>query len=428
MLSVDEAVHHILEQIPVMPPESKPILEALEQVLAEDAQSDIDIPPLDNSGMDGYALRAADTVGATPQTPKVLRVIGHLPAGELPRLRVEPGTAVKIMTGAPIPPGADAVIPVEFTRGIKPLSIPSCLSTDQKSGFTLQMVESDTLVNIEQEVEIGANIRPAAEDIRRGEIVLQRGCLLGPAEIGVLASLGRAEVTVIRRPKVAILATGDELTEVGKALPLGKIYNSNSYAIAAQVQRAGGIPILLGTARDCAEDIRRKIDLATTADLLITTAGVSVGDRDLVREVLSTQGDLSFWRVRMKPGKPLAFGHIKGVPHLGLPGNPVSAMVAFEQFARPAILKMRGLIRLRKPEVEAILDGSAENPDGRRVFLRAKVTNRDGQYYATLTGPQGSGVLTSMLRANGLVIIPEDISRVRCGDRVHVQMLDWPEE
>jgi molybdopterin-guanine dinucleotide biosynthesis protein MobB len=259
-------------------------------------------------------------------------------------------------------------------------------------------------------------------------LVLAEGTILRAQEIGVLASLGRARVWVIRRPRVAILATGDELIAIDEPLAPGKIRNSNEYSNAALVRRYGGIPVRLGIARDDVEELTAKIreGLAQGVDLFLTSAGVSVGDYDVVKDVLGAEGEMHFWQVRMKPGKPLAFGQSQGVPLLGLPGNPVSAMVSFEQFARPAILKMLGKTRLRKPTVEAILEEDVKS-SGRRNFKRAVITRRDGEYYASVTGPQGSGVLTSMVKANGLAIIPEGVRHKRAGERVTVQMLDWPE-
>ncbi|MDH4138807.1 MAG: molybdopterin molybdotransferase MoeA, partial [Anaerolineae bacterium] len=247
-------------------------------------------------------------------------------------------------------------------------------------------------------------------------------------EIGVLASLGKSTVSVIRRPRVAILATGDELSTIDEPVTPGKIRNSNEYSNAALVRRYGGIPIRLGIARDNVEDLTAKINegLAQNVDLFLTSAGVSVGDYDVVKDVLNTEGEMRFWQVRMKPGKPLAFGLIRGVPLIGLPGNPVSSMVSFEQFARPAMLVMEGKTRLAKPTVEAILEEDVTN-SGRRGFVRVMVDKRDGQYYAHTTGRQGSGVLTSMVKANGLAVIPEGVRLVKAGEKVTVQMLDWPE-
>lgn len=411
MISVDEALEYVLKHFEPLEPEEVEILDALDRVLAEDVYSDVDIPPFDNSAMDGYAVRAADTAGTSPEAAVTLRVIGDLAAGYTTDLAVEPGTAIRIMTGAPLPAGADAVVRFEETS--------EGLSAGRRA---------DDWIAIFSQVVVGENVRPAGEDIRKGELVLAEGTVLRAQEIGVLASLGRARVWVIRRPRVAILATGDELIAIDEPLAPGKIRNSNEYSNAALVRRYGGIPIRLGIARDDVEELTAKIreGLAQQVDLFLTSAGVSVGDYDVVKDVLGAEGEVHFWQVCMKPGKPLAFGEIQGVPLLGLPGNPVSAMVSFEQFARPAILKMLGKMRLRKPTVEAILEEDVES-SGRRGFKRVVITRRGGEYYASVTGPQGSGVLTSMVKANGLAIIPEGVRYKKAGERVTVQMLDWPE-
>ena len=418
MISVDQALDKILSYVDVLEAEDSPILDCLGQVLAEDVYSHLNVPPLDNSAMDGYAVRSGDTRGATRQSPRFLQVIGTVSAGSIAECEVGPGTAVRIMTGAPVPKGADSVVMFEDT------------DEPRRHGVS-------TEIGILREVEPGLNIRRAGEDITRGSIVLTRGTVLRPSEVGVLASLGRTTVKVIRRPVVAILATGDELVDIAQPLPAGKIYNSNTYSLAALVQRYGGIPKILGIARDSEDSVVARLRHGLDADMLLTTGGVSAGDYDVVKDVLAKQGEITFWTVRMKPGKPLAFGIIKGVgkagvarniPHLGLPGNPVSSMVTFEMFVRPAILKMMGKKNLTKPTVEAVVEDSVVNRDRRRIFTRVIVEKRNGQYFARLTGPQGSGILTSMALANGLMIIPEDKTRVVAGDIVRVIMLDWSEE
>jgi molybdopterin molybdotransferase len=289
-------------------------------------------------------------------------------------------------------------------------------------------------IGILKEIEPGLNIRRAGEDIAPGSLVLGEGTEITPAEVGVLASLGRQTVRVIRRPRVAILATGDELVEVGEPLSPGKIYNSNSYSLAALVRLVGGVPQILGIARDSEDSVVASLRRGLEADMLLTSGGVSVGDYDVVKEVLAKQGEISFWTVRMKPGKPLAFGLIGGsgkvggersIPHLGLPGNPVSSMITFELFARPALLKMMGRRQLARPLLEAVIEDKVVNTDGRRIFARVVVERRGEHYVAHLTGPQGSGILTSMSLANGLAIIPEDAPGVAAGDKVRVMLLDW---
>jgi len=420
MISVDQALNSILSHLDVLEPEPKPILDCLGQVLAEDVYSAIDVPPLDNSAMDGYALRAEDALGAGQSSPRCLTVLGELAAGSVPTEQVRPGTAIRIMTGAPLPQGADTVVRFEDTDELGRKSAGGVLSQ----------------IGILCQAKKGLNVRCRGEDIARGDLVLKKGTLLRPQEIGMLASLGRATARVIRRPVVALLATGDELIAVDQPLAPAKIYDSNTYAIAAQVSRYGGVPKILGIGRDSVRSLTEKIDQGLDADMLIASGGVSEGDYDMVKDVLAQRGEISFWTVRMKPGKPLAFGTMtkmegekeRKVPHLGLPGNPVSSMITFEQFARPAILKMMGRENLAKPTIRAIIDNDIANNDGRRIFARVIVAKRDGQYYASLTGPQGSGILTSMAKANGLAVIPESSKGVKAGDMVDVQMLDWTEE
>ena len=415
MLSVEEALERILAHFEPLEPEETPLLEALGQTLAQDLVAAFDIPRLPNSAMDGYAVRHEDIRGATTESPLLLRVIGQVAAGQLPQQEVRPGTAIRIMTGAPIPQGADAVVPFEDTDEMK----------RKAAGRPLEEVA------IHLDVGPGASVRPAGEDVTAGDVVLSQGHTLRPAEVGVLASLGYSRVRVTRRPVVAVLSTGDELLEPGQPPEPGKIYDSNSFSLAAAVLRSGAIPRVLGIARDNLEDLHQKLDQSLDTDLLLTAAGVSEGDYDMVKDALRQRGEIGFWSVRMRPGKPLAFGVLrtpKGrrVPHLGLPGNPVSALVAFEAFARPAILRMLGKTGLSQPAIEAILEDPIHNTDGRRVYARVRVTRRDGVYYARTTGAQGSNLLTSMARANGLAICPEDLPAIEAGQRVQVQMLDWP--
>jgi len=409
MISVEQALEQILSYVDALGEEERPVLDCLGQVLAEDIYSGINIPPLDNSAMDGYAVQSKDTIGASRNSPRLLRVIGTGSAGAVSKREVMPGTAVRIMTGAPIPRGADSVVRFEDT------------DEAQRKGNVGE-------IGILCEVESGWDIRRAGEDVAQGALVLTEGSVIRPQEVGVLASLGRIGVRVIRRPVVAILATGNELIDIGQPLPAGKIYNSNTYSIAAQVLRYGGIPKILGIASDSEDSLVAEIRRGLGADMLITSGGVSLGDYDVVKDVLAKEGEITFWTVRLKPGKPLAFGRIKGVPHLGLPGNPVSTMVTFELFARPAILKMMGKKNLAKPTVEAVIEDAIVNTDGRRIFVRAVVEKRGEQYFARITGPQGSGILTSMTLANGLVIVPEDKAGVEKGDLVQAMMLDWNEE
>ncbi len=418
MISVEEALAKVLSYVHILETEEKYVLDCLGQVLAEDIYSALDIPPADNTAMDGYAVRAEDTRGSSEKSPRFLRVVGTVPAGYITEHEVELGTAIRIMTGAVIPQGADSIVRFEDT------------DEEQRQGSVSE-------IGILKEVKPGADIRRAGEDITRGSLVLSKGTVIRPSEAGILASLGRNKVKVIRRPVVAILATGDELVDITQPLLPGKIYNSNTYSVAALVKRYGGIPQILGIAQDNESSLVTKLRQGLDADLFITTGGVSMGDYDMIKDVLATEGEIAFWTVRMKPGKPLAFGTLKtvdergnprSIPQLGLPGNPVSSMVTFELFARPAILKMMGKRNLEKPTIEAVVEDRVVNTDGRRVFARAMVEKRRGKYFARLTGPQGSGILTSMSLANGLVIVPEDKPSVEAGEKVKVIMLDWNEE
>ncbi|MER3449602.1 MAG: molybdopterin molybdenumtransferase MoeA [Chloroflexota bacterium] len=416
MLSVEEALEKVLAYVPILEPEEKPILDALGQVLAEDVVAGFDIPRWPNSAMDGYAVRWESIRGASAESPRELAVIGEVPAGRLADFEVGSGQAARIFTGAPIPPGADTVVPFEVT--------------DEAVNGRARREK----VLVFKELPVGANIRPAGEDVRAGAVVLRRGQVLGPAQVALLAAVGRPTVRVIRRPLVAVVATGNELVPPGQALDPGQLYDCNSYGIGAMVRRDGGNPWLLGIAPDDYEVLAGKIRAAMAADLVITSAGVSVGHFDLVKEVLAELGEVHFWSIRMKPGKPLAFGElfdrrpdgtVRRVPHLGLPGNPVSALVTYELFGRPAVLKLMGRTDFSRPIVMAV---AAEDIPGdrRRVYARVIVRRGpDGRYVARLTGPQGSGILTSMARANGLAVVPEDCPGVRAGETVQVMLLQW---
>ncbi|HOD36017.1 MAG TPA: molybdopterin molybdotransferase MoeA [Syntrophales bacterium] len=400
MISVDKALEQILGAIHTLGLEKVPILDALGRVLGQDVTSDRDIPPLPNSAMDGYALRFEDTRGASREKPAVLTVVDDVRAGRISKKTIRRGHAVRIMTGAPIPKGADAVTRVEDT---------------EKDGDRVRVFAP---------AKKGLDIRPAGEDVKKGELVIPKGKVIRPAEVGMLAALNRSDVTVHRRPKVAILSTGDELVDLGGDPAPGMIMNSNSYSLAAQVAECGAVPLRLGIARDTREDLMSKFEAARGADLIVTSGGVSVGDYDLVKDVMGELGAMRFWRVAMRPGRPLAFGAIKGTPLFGLPGNPVSVMVSFEQFVRPAILKMSGFKNLFRVTVKALLKENLEKVAGLRFFLRAVVEWKDGKYYAVTTGEQGSGILKSMVKANGLIILPEDVTSMKAGDEVTVQLLD----
>lgn len=402
-IPVEQALDLVLSHCPTLAGESRFLLDTLSYVLAEDVAADMDIPPFDNSAMDGYAVIAADTSSASLEHPALLKVIADLPAGYAPPESVSRGEAVRIMTGAPMPPGTDAVVRSEHAE--------ATVGT----------------VQILRPVVPGEDVRYSGEDVRKGEVVLSKGTHVRPAEVGMLATLGRKRALVVRKPRVAVLTTGDELVEPDKPVTPGKIRNSNLYSISAQVKACGGEPVPLGVARDTVEHLEAKIEEGARADMLLTSGGVSVGDYDVVKQVLTRMGEIVFWKVRMRPGSPVAFGTIRGKPMFGLPGNPTASMVAFEQFVRPGILKMSGLTRFHRHEVEAILEEAVKNRPGVRNFVRAVAEQRDGQWYVRRAGEQGSAILSTMVQSNALMVVPETASGLTPGDRVRVQLLDLPE-
>lgn len=428
-VSVGEARERILSEFAPLEPVAVPLRDSLGLVLAEDVYSDIDIPPFDNSSMDGYALRAGDVAGASPETPASLKVSGYLPAGAAPGPDhfVAEGSAFRIMTGAPMPPGADAVVPFEETSEGRELRAAG-LQPDKSRANSAAVGSS---VEIYRRVGPGDYVRRAGEDVRQGERVLSKGANIRSAEVGVLAAVGKASVLVHRRPRVAILATGDELVDVGVKPGPGQIRNSNNYAVEAQVRSWGAEAFNLGVARDDPEQLLTKLQeaLDLRPDLLVTSAGVSVGDYDYVKDVLMSLGSIGMWRVRVKPGKPLAFGRLRGrggasVPFLGLPGNPVSSMVTMELFGRPAILKMLGKSRLERPGVMARALEPLDNSGGRENYIRGIVTKEGDEYVARTTGKQESNILTSMSRANAFLVIGEETRRVEVGEMVRAMLLD----
>ncbi len=405
MISVEEALENILSAIQPLPPTLVPLSAAAGLVLAEDVLAQEAIPPFANSAMDGFALLCADSKTHNGQFPR-LRITGSIAAGSVSTQTIEPGTTMRIMTGAPIPPGAEAVIQIELTRSEGPES---------------------PWVEILQEVTPGNNIRPAGEDMQPGQLVLQRGTVLGANEIGILATLGRAQVHVIRRARVAILGTGDEVIDVDEPLRPGKIRNSNSYLLEAAVHEAGAEPHRLGVARDTVESLREKLHEARHYDLILTSGGVSVGDFDLVKDILQEQGEMHFWRINMRPGKPVAFGHIGHVPLLGLPGNPVSTAVTFTLFGRPLLRKLHGHIYLFKPQIPVTVTDGIQEQAMRRHYVRAHVSWYNDHFIAHTTGNQGSHIMTSLLNANALLVVPEGGVTILPGGPAQAIMLDWPE-
>lgn len=401
MISVEEALSLILSQIREMGTERVDITSSLGRVIAEDVYSKRNNPPWDNSAMDGYAVRDEDIKGATRENPAILRVIEDLPAGYTAKNPVGKGEAIRIMTGAPVPKGADTVVMVEDTA---------------KEGEN---------VKVFREIPLGENIRRAGEDIKAGELVVPKGTLIRPAEVGIMATCGRAFVSVYQRPRVAVLSTGDELVDVDEDVTEGKIVTSNSYTLSSMAAECGALSFQLGIAKDTREALKAKLLEGLHADVIITSGGVSVGDFDFVKDVLKELGsEMKFWKVAMKPGKPLAFGTIGGKPAFGLPGNPVSCMVCFEQFVRPSLLKMMGHGRIYRPVVDAVLKEDVKKKPGRKHFIRSFVRLEDGRYTVTTTGDQGSGILKSMVLANGLLIFPDELSTLKAGDTVKVQLID----
>lgn len=411
-LTVTEALSLVLGGVAVLPAEKVSLDNALGRVLAGTVTAQDSLPPFANSSMDGYAVRSADVQGAGESHPVSLQVLADIAAGAVPTVVVKAGTAARIMTGAAMPEGADAVVPVEDTN--EPWRDAERPLPDQ--------------ILVSRAVSHGDYVRPVGEDIEAGQVVLSPGHALRPQEIGVLAALGVSQVPVYRQPRVGLLSTGDELIAVEEALRPGKIRDSNSYAQAAQIKNLGAKPISLGVARDDEADVRQKLEtgLNQGVDLFVSSAGVSVGAYDVVKAVLEKEGSVGFWRVRMRPGKPLAFGTYNGVPYLGLPGNPVSAMVSFERFVRPAILKLAGSNAFARPEVTVIFQEDITS-DGRETYVRAIVSRTADGYVAVSTGSQGSHVLTSLVKANALVIIPEGVKRVEAGTPLQAMMIDWPE-
>lgn len=377
------------------------LLEAFGRVLGEDIIAARDNPPWDNSAMDGFAVRWEDIHQAHAITkPVELKVIEEVPAGKAATRTVGPGQAIRIMTGAPVPKGADTVVKVEDTE------------------------PTAEMVRIFKEVERGGNIRPQGEDVKKGDTIISHGIQIRPAEAGMLAILARSFVLVYQRPRVAILSTGDELADLDERFDEDKIINSNSYGIAAAVQEAGGIPILLGIAKDQPEALKEKIAHGLNADILVLSGGVSMGDYDFTKAVFKDLGaEMNFWKLAIRPGQPLAFGKIHEKLAFGLPGNPVSSMVTFEQLVRPAMLKMGGHRSYGRPVVQAVFQEKFSKRNDRRHFLRGVLKRQNGVLTVRATGDQGSGILTSMVKANGLIDIPEEVERLNPGDIVNVQVL-----
>lgn len=421
MLSVDHALETILNNVYVLESQDCPLINAIGQVCAEDIYADMNVPDWDSSARDGFAVKSEDIQGASPDNPRILRVIETVMAGSTARLRVDPETAIRIMTGAPLPAGADCVVKFEDTN---------IVMQGKKSGKRLP-----SEVAVRHPEKPGSNIRKAGEQVSRSSLVVPQNALIGPAEIGVLASLGHTQVKAVKRPVAAIIGTGEELALPGKPLVPPQIYNGNSYNIGAQVARCGAIPQILGIARDNRTDLLKKIHQGMRADMVITTGGVSFGDRDLVKGVISEIGELMVEHVSMSPGKSFSFGMLNGkdasgnarrIPHFALAGNPPASMINFEILVRPAIFKMMNKTNLNASGIiEATLEDTIENRESFQHYEWVTVRNNSGNCYARPTRTQSREVLSSIVLANGLAVIPEGCQQINKGEKAQIILLDW---
>ena len=401
MILVKEAQNIILEKLQPLEPEKIPLLNTLGAVLQEDICAQRDNPPADNSAMDGYALRFNDISSIDQNNPLSLKVVEDIPAGQKPRKSINPGEASRIMTGAVVPGGADTVVMVEDTK--------------KKNGS----------VSILKPQKKESHVRKQGEDFKKGDILLSKGDLVTSSNIAIIATAGYAKLSVNRKPVVAILSTGDELVDVDAKAEDHQIINSNTYLLASQVLESGAKPMLLGIVRDRKDDIKEKLKSANKADIIVTSGGVSVGDYDFVKDAIQDLGsEIVFWKIAMKPGKPLTFSMLSKRPLFGLPGNPVSSFVSFEQFVRPAILKMSGHTDIFRKTIRATLtEGIKKKDDGRRHFLRSTLTYINGSYSVSALSGQGSNMLASLASANSLLIIPESETELKSGQQVEVQVL-----
>lgn len=399
-ISVSDAQNFILDNIKVLSPEILPLQDSLNKILSKDIYSKINIPPFDNSAMDGYAIRSQDTKSATRENPVYLIKKGEISAGCYKKLECKNGYAIKIMTGAPVPPGCNAVVKKEDTQ------------------------EINDRVKVFKECEVGENIRKKGEDIKKDELVLKKGTKIGKFEIGILASLGYDKLSVIPSPKVGIISTGDELVEPGKKLSPGKIYNSNAWTLFGMIKELDCEVIYFGIVKDKKVDLQNVFKKAAKkCNIIVTSGGVSVGEYDIVKDVLQNIGKINLWKVKMRPGHPLAFGKINKTPVFGLPGNPVSVAVSFLQFVRPSILKMKGESNLFLKEVDVIVDEDIKKKKGFIYFLRGKSYIKDGELHCKTTGPQGSGILKSLHLADILLVLPEEAEFIKCGSKIKAQVL-----
>lgn len=406
MITPDEAIATILACIKTLPEEKVHFSSALNRICADDIISPVNIPYHTNSAMDGYAIVASDTALASKENPVTLQVIGEYQAGIIQsQVTVKPGQAIRIMTGAPIPKGADAVVEKEATT------------------------EEGNRVTIFRQVKSGDNIRKAGEDISQGQCVVSKGTRITAATVGLLASIGALTVTVAQKPRIAVIATGDEIAEPGTPIQEGLVINSNAYTLISLISEYGGIPHYIGIARDTLEASKHAIANALSCDIIISSGGVSEGKYDFIIEALRQSGfAILVERIAMKPGKPCVFAQKEGTLYFGLPGNPVSSMVSFIKFVRPAMLAMQGASNLQKPLLQAICTEPIKRKnDGRTHYIRGILSFEEGNATVRMTGPQGSGILRSMALANCLIILPPDVLSVHAGDMVTVELINHPE-
>jgi len=409
LLSVTEAQRFILKDFKPTEPHKVPLEQASRRILAEDIYSLLDLPLFANSSMDGFAVHSSDIASATRENPVLLTVVGDIPAGKHQHIKVAEGQAARIMTGAPLPEDCDAVVPIEHTR--------------------YESLESDQVlpgrVEILKPAGPGDSIRPVGQDLRKGDLIMTRGTRLEPQQIGMLATLGFSMVSVHRMPRIAVFSSGDELVPAGELLQPGKIFDSNTPMLVSLLEKYSAEVINLGIAVDNQEAIRKVFNRAISkkVDLILSSAGVSVGSFDFVRSLVQKEGEITLWRVNMRPGKPLAYGSYQHIPFIGLPGNPVSAYMGFEIFVRPVLMKLQGRLSWQRPTIQVEIEESIKS-DGRESYLRAIVHNRNGKWFGKLTGHQGSGNLSSLVQANALLLIPSEVKSLPVGAQVDGWLLD----
>lgn len=390
-----------MKDVKPLKPKVIPLINSLNKILAQDIYAKIDIPPFDNSAMDGYAIISSDTEKTSAENPVFLKIIGEVNAGNFSRIKLKSGCAMKITTGAPIPSGCDAVVRKEDTE-----------------------LHLTNIVKIFKRCRVGEDLREKGEDIKKGELILQKGEQIGKFEMGAIASLGQEKVLIYPTPRVGIISTGNELIEPGKKISAGKIYNSNAYTLWGLIKDTLAEPIYLGIAKDDPDRLQNVLQKAAkTFDIIITSGGVSVGEYDLVKDVVNKLGKVEIWKVAMRPGHPLAYGKIAGKIFFGLPGNPVSVIVSFLQFVMPIILKMSGHSHLFLEEKEVVIDEDIKKKKGLMYFLRGKSYLKNGILHGRTTGPQGSGILKSFLLADILLVLGEEIEFVKKGEKVKAQVL-----